>query len=186
MDSAPPQCSSDQFGRWRLLATLTAVPAFDAVAGYATFPVVWWLGNHGSFRPISAQQPALDFGVLAGLLGFLVMITAGLPAAFQLIRRGRTSIRHFALAGVVLGNLPFAAYLCVVIVFTLIHLFAGTLAEHLSSPVKLLAGAVRAVLIGSVFGAASGVMFWLIAMRGDESRSARAFVASPMTLDGRN
>jgi hypothetical protein len=149
--------------RWRLVAAAVAIPFFDALFGYLAFPIVWWLGDHGAFRPVSPEQAALDFGMLAGGLGLLVMITAALPLAVWLIRQGRTSIHHFAVAGVVLGNLPFAVYLCVVLLFTVLHLFTGTLAEHLSPTAELLAGGLRAILIGSVMGAASGVMFWLIA-----------------------
>jgi len=50
-----------------------------------------------------------------------------------------------------------------VLIFTFLHLIAGTLAEHLSPAAELLAGGLRVVFIGSVMGAVSGVMFWLIA-----------------------
>jgi len=107
------------------------------------------------------------------VLGFLVMFTAGMPVADTLIRRRQTSIHHFAVAGVALGNLPFAVYLCVVLFFTLMHLLNGTLAEHLSPIPELLAGGVRAVFIGSVMGAASGVMFWLVNGRGTGHESIK-------------
>ena len=154
-----------RIGSWRLLAALVAIPLFDAVLGYVAFPVVWWLGNHGGFRPIDSQQAARGFGALAGVLALLVMITTALPVTSRLMRRGQTSIHHFAVAGVVLGNLPFATYLWFDLGFALLHLVAGTLAEHLSPVPKLFAGGMRAILIGSVMGAASGVMFWLIAVR---------------------
>jgi hypothetical protein len=164
MNSSTPFVSLDvKISRWRLLAAVVAIPFFDALLGYVAFPIVWWLGDHGAFRPVLSEQATQDFGMLAGGLGLLVMITAALPIAVWLIRQGHTSTHHFAVAGVVLGNLPFAVYLCFVLLFTLLHLFMGTLAEHLSPTAKLLAGGLRAVLIGSVMGAASGVMFRLLA-----------------------
>jgi hypothetical protein len=54
------------------------------------------------------------------------MLTTALPVTFWLIRRERTSVANFALAGAVLGNLPFAAYLWLVLVFTFVHLDAGS------------------------------------------------------------
>jgi hypothetical protein len=150
-------------GRWRFLAALLATPLFDALLGYMAFPMVWWLGNHGAYRLNSPDEVALHFGALACVLGFLVMGTAAIPVALRLIRRHQTSIHHFAVAGVALGNLPFAVYLCFALFFTLMHLLNGTLAEHLSPIPELLAGGLRAVLLGSIMGAASGVMFWLIA-----------------------
>jgi hypothetical protein len=160
-------------GRWRFLAAVLAIPLFDALLGYMAFPVVWWLGNHGTYRPISPDEAARHFGLLACVLGFLVMFTAGIPVADTLIRRRQTSVHHFAVAGVALGNFPFAVYLCVVLFFTLMHLLNGTLAEHLSPIPELLAGGLRVVLLGSVLGAASGFMFWLIAGHapGAESRA---------------
>lgn len=163
MASLPVVSLDSNIRRWRFVAAVVTIPLFDALLGYVAFPMVWWLGNHGAFRPVSPQQAALGFGTLAGVLGFLVMITAALPITLRLIRHGQTSIHHFAAAGVVLGNLPFAVYLWAVLVFTVLHLFAGALAEHLSPTAELLAGGLRAVLIGAVMGAASGVMFWLIA-----------------------
>ena len=148
--------------RWRFVAAVVAIPLVDALLGYVAFPIVWWLGDHGESRPVSFPQAALAFGTLAGALGLLVMITVALPVTLRLIRNGQTSVRHFAVVGVVLGNLPFALYLCAVLLFALLHLLAGTLAEHLSPIPALLAGGLRAILIGSVMGATSGVMFWLI------------------------
>ena len=165
MGSTAAQSLSPRIGGWRLLVALIALPLFDVVLGYAAFPVMWWLGDHGAFYPITSQQVALNFGMLAGVLGLLVMITAALPATLYLIRRAKTSIHHFALAGALAGNLPFAVYLWIVLVFVLVHLFAGTLSDHLSSPLALLTGGMRAILIGSSIGAASGAMFWLIAVR---------------------
>jgi hypothetical protein len=163
MSSTPSLSLESKIRRWRLVAAVVAIPLFDALLGYLAFPIVWWLGDHGAFRPVSLEQAALDFGTLAGALGLLVMIAAGLPVTYWLLRQGQTSIQRLAVAGAVLGNLPFAVYLCFVLLFTLLHLFMGTLAEHLSPTAELLAGGLRAVFIGSVMGAASGVMFWLIA-----------------------
>jgi hypothetical protein len=149
----------------RFLVALIAIPLFDTALAYYGFPILWWLGDQGRGRPVPEQQPAQAFALLAGGLGVLVMITVTAPMTIWLMRRGWTTIRHFALAGATAGNLPFALYLCLVLVFTIMHLIAGTLAEHLSPPVDLLAGAFRALLIGSLIGTASGVGFWLIAVR---------------------
>jgi hypothetical protein len=151
--------------RWRILVTLVALPLFDAVLGYAAFPMMYRLGNHGAFRLASPEQVSFNFGVMAGVLGFVIMITLALPAASWLTRSGRTSVRHFAFVGTVLGNLPFAFYLYIALVFTVVHLVQGTLGEHLSPMSELLAGGVRAILLGSFIGGASGIVFWLIAIR---------------------
>jgi hypothetical protein len=153
-----------KIGRLRLLAALVALPPVDALLGYLAFPIVWWLGDHGAFRPIASDGMALWSATVAGALGLFITITAALPVTWWLIRRGHTSAPSFALAGVVLGNVPFAAYLCFILRATLEHLVAGTLGNHLSPAAELLAGGLRVVVIGSTMGAASGVMFWFIAV----------------------
>ena len=111
---------------------------------------------------------SVAMAMLGGSLGLLVMITAAAPIAYWLERRGRMSLRDFALAGALVGNAPFAAYLCLALAATLTHLIAGTLGDHLSSTGELLAGTARSLLIGSYMGAASGAVFWLIAIRNNE------------------
>lgn len=149
--------------RWRFLAAVVVVPLFDALLGYLAYPIVWGLGNHGSARVVSPKDPALAFAIWGLVFGCLVMVTAALPLAIWLIHRGHTSIEHFILAGIALGNLPFIVYLAIVIGATVRHLIGGTLAAHLSPIADLLMAGLRAVLIGSVIGAASAVVFWLIA-----------------------
>ena len=109
------------------------------------------------------------FGALAGVLGLLVMVTAAAPIAYRLERRGQLSLTHFTVAGALVGNAPFAAYLCMIAAATVVQLIAGTLGRHLSAAGDLLDGAARALLMGSYLGAASGAMFWLIAIRPSHS-----------------
>jgi len=162
-----------KISRLRFLAAVLGIPLFDALLGYVAAPVVWWLGNHGAYRPVRPDEVPLRLGLLTGTLGFLVMFTAGIPVAVWLMRRRWTAIHHFAVAGILLGNFPFAGYVCMALYFTVMHLFMGTLAEHLSPIPELLAGGVRAVFIGSVMGAASGVMFWLVNGRGTGHESIK-------------
>ena len=149
--------------RWRFAAAVVTVPLVDALLMYLGYPIVWWLGNHGSAQVVSPEDPALAFAIWGIVFGFLVMVTAGVPLAIWLIQRGHTSIEHFILAGIALGNLPFVVYLAFVISATVRHVIGGTLAAHLSPIPDVLMGGLRAVLIGSVMGAASGFVFWLIA-----------------------
>ena len=153
-------------GRWQLLAAVVLIPLLDAVLGYVTFRLAWRLWNQGGVPSVASLQLPMNFAVMAGVLGLLVMMTVALPVSFWLIRRGQTSVRHFAVAGVCLGNLPLAVYLWLVLVVAFVHVVQGTLREHLSPVSELLAGCSRAICVGSVIGAASGIVFWWIAVRG--------------------
>ena len=101
-----------KISRLRFLAAVLGIPLFDALLGYVAAPVVWWLGNHGAYRPVRPDEVPLRLGLLTGTLGFLVMFTAGIPVAVWLMRRRWTAIHHFAVAGILLGNFPFAGYVC--------------------------------------------------------------------------
>lgn len=151
----------------RFLVALLVLPFADATLGFTAYPVVWWIGDRGA-RMVEPSQGAGPVAVLSGVLGLFVMIAAAAPVTGWLYRRGRTSIRDFTLAGAVVGNLPFAAYLCFVLAMTVLHFTAGTLREHLSSPGQLLAGGAGVLFLGSVLGGASGAMFWLLAICHDQ------------------
>ena len=74
------------------------------------------------------------------------------------------------MAGLILGNVPFALYLVVLILpATISHLVMGTLSQHLVPVSALLPGAFRAILIGSIFGVISAAAFWLMAILGTDA-----------------
>jgi hypothetical protein len=155
---------SSRIDRRRLVFAIFLLPLFDALLGYITIP---FLIRTDAGQAAGSGQASVVFATLSGVLGLLVTITAAAPIAYWLERRGRMSLRDFTLAGALVANAPFAAYLCLALAFTLLHLAAGTLGQHLSSTGELLAGGARALLIDSYMGAASGAVFWVIAIRND-------------------
>lgn len=148
---------------WRLGIAVLALPLFDALVVYLAFPVVSSLGQRGTSELVALEEPARVFAGISGALALFIMITAALPVTVWLIRRGQTSMHHFALAGSVLANLPFAIYAWTAFLMTLGHLISGTLGQHLSPVTDLLVSGVRLVVMGSIIGAISGAVFWLIA-----------------------
>ena len=152
--------------RWRLLIAFAVLPPFDALLAFVGFPAVWWLGDHGASRLLDPDQAARAFAILAGVLGILVTICGAVPVTFSLLKRGPVSLAQLLVAGVALGNAPFAAYALILLPFAILHVIEGTMSEHLVPLPDLLAGVLRAVLIGSVMGTASAVVFWLVGIRG--------------------
>lgn len=151
--------------RGRLLLAVATLPILQAVIALAAFPLVWQLGGHGAVRLVDEAEAARAFALLTGFLGLFVILVAGIPVALWLIRHARVSLSDFLLAGVVMGNLPFALYIVgLILPFTVVHLLAGTMSDHLLPGSELLLGAARAILIGSVFGTISAAMFWVMAV----------------------
>jgi len=75
------------------------------------------------------------------------------------MKRGPVTLGRLVLAGVALGNAPLALYALAAAFFAILHIAAGTMSQHLMPLSSLLAGALRAVLLGSAMGAASAAVF---------------------------
>src|SRR6266508_6601304 len=62
--------------RWRLLTGFAVLLIIQALVAYLAFPLVWWLGDHGAFRPVDPDGAARAFALMTAFLGF-VMTVAG-------------------------------------------------------------------------------------------------------------
>jgi hypothetical protein len=151
--------------KWRLLSAFAVLPLVDALMAFVAYPALWWLPTTAVFQPPDAAQAARGFAILAGVLGLLVTTCGAVPVVYWLMKRGPVSLAQLALAGLALGNMPFAIYAAAMIPFAIGHLVAGTMSQHLAHVSELLAGVVRALVIGSVLGVVSAVVFWLIGVR---------------------
>jgi hypothetical protein len=151
------------FNRWRLLAALVVLPIFDACLGYAIGSTIW---RPPGYSASGNANMGIALAGIAGFWGLLVTITAVLPVVFWLAKRGPLTLERLVLTGAALGNLPLAVVAAFTVAFALGHLAAGTLSEHLSPPLELLVATFRILLLGSFMGAASGALFWLVALSG--------------------
>ena len=142
--------------RLRLLAAFAAIPFVDALLAFAAFSLL-----RGS------SDAAFGFAVLTGVIGLLVTVCGGIPVVWSLRKEGRLSLRQLLLAGLALGNAPFAVYALMIGYFALVHLINGTLAERLLPMSELLRGTAVAIAIGSAMGMASAAVFWVVGVSGD-------------------
>jgi hypothetical protein len=155
-------------GRWHLLAAFALLPVVDAVVAFLAFPAVWAYGPDRGFRPSDPGQAALVFAMVAGVMGLLVTLSGAMPVVFWLIKRGPVSFRQLLIAGVALGNLPFAVYVATLIPYAVLHLAFGTLSEHLIPVSALLAAVPLPLAVGSCMGLISAVVFWFAAIQGSD------------------
>jgi hypothetical protein len=146
----------------RFWLALAALPPLDAVTAYFAFPLVWYMGGHRgqSYDPI---QPARAFALLTGILSVFVTCAAA-PTVIWMKKHGAITLRHLLLAGVALGNAPFFGIVAAIVLpFTVMHIAAGTISQHLSPVSDLIAGTLRSLALGSTMGAWSAFVFWMIA-----------------------
>ena len=95
---------------------MTRVLAAIAIAPLAVIPVLMvmfgpWAIAHGGWRSMSGiLLPAL-------IVSYPLLLLAGLPMHFALVRQRYTRIRDYALAGALLGAVPVIGYVIVAVVF---------------------------------------------------------------------
>ena len=147
-----------------MVAALAVLPVFDALLAFVGFPVLWWLGGHEG-RPADPSASARAFALLAGALGLLVTAGGAIPVVEWLHRRRALTLGRLSLAGLALGNAPFALYALFIGFVAAARLVHGTLGEHLLSTSELTVGTGRALAVGSTFGVASAVVFWIVGVR---------------------
>jgi hypothetical protein len=151
----------------RIVAAFTVVPVVVFVAARLGFPIVWSMsGNRGQI--ISPAEPATAFAALTGFIGLLVTLFGAVPVFVWMKKRGPVSLSRTIGAGIVLGNTPMVAIAIGALYFTVLHIVGGTISQHLSPPIDVIAGFVRLSAIGSVLGASSAFVFWLVGVRGSD------------------
>jgi hypothetical protein len=142
---------------YRLWIAFAVVPIVDFIIGYVGLPLV----AHGA-NAHNADQIARSLGSMTGFLGLLVTVFGAMPTVLWLIQRGPVSFRQVFVAGLILGNVPFALFATVAARGLLVHLIAGTIGDHLVPISELIAGNLSAIAIGSIVGGISATVFWCV------------------------
>ena len=151
----------------RIVAAFAVVPLVVFVVARLGFPIVWSMsGNRGQI--ISPPDPATSFGALTGIVGLLVTLFGAVPTFVWMKKRGPLSLSRTIGAGIVLGNTPMVAIAAGALYFTILHIIGGTISQHLSPPLDVITGFLRISVIGSVLGAISAFVFWLVGVRGTD------------------
>jgi hypothetical protein len=151
----------------RIVAAFAVVPLVVFVVARMGWPLVWTMsGNSGQI--ISPDDPATTFAALTAFVGLLVTLFGAVPAFVWMKRRGPVSLSRAIGAGVVLGNSPMVASAIGAASFTILHIIGGTISQHLSPPLDVIAGFLRLSIIGSVLGVISAFVFWQLGVRGTD------------------
>jgi hypothetical protein len=154
----------------RLACAFAAVPLVQALSMYFGFPLFWDFMGHG--RSGYPSGAAAMWATITGVCGVLATVAGAVPVFVWLRQRGRVTLTHAISAGVVLGNIPFALYLLLLILpFTIMHLARGTLPQHLIPVPSLLSGTWRVIVLGSVLGVIGALVFWFVGLAGSNARS---------------
>jgi hypothetical protein len=152
----------------RLACAFAAVPLVQALSMYFDFPLFRGFMGHGpSGYPSGA---AAMWATITGVCGVFVTVSGAVPVFGWFRRRGSVTLMHAVSAGVVLGNVPFALYLLLLILpFTIMHLARGTLAQHLIPVPSLLTATWRVIVLGSVLGVIGALTFWVVGIAGSNA-----------------
>jgi hypothetical protein len=147
-------------GQLRLVAAFALQPVVVAALSFVVFPLVDYSGRalyEGTpSHPVGA---ALSFAIGAGLVAFVVTVGA-VPIVSWLLSRGPLSANQVIIGGAVLGNVPFALTVMAIVVTQAVR---GTMPSDVGHLWYGVAGAIRAVALGSFLGTASAAVFWGVA-----------------------
>ena len=154
----------------RLWTAVAVLPLITAALAFMAFPLVWAIsGNQG--RPFDSNEAAGAFAFVAGFFGSVVTFGGAAPLAFWRLRRGSIPLRQSVVDGLLLGNVPFLLYVVAfVLPLTVMHMVNGTMSGRWLPVTELVLGALRAIVIGSLLGMASGAIFWAIGLRETDDR----------------
>ena len=148
----------------RLVLGFAVLPPVDTLLAFLLHRVVWPIGPYGTSKWADPLDAAVAFAAGVAIIACIVTVAAAWPIVTWCLYRGRLSLTQILVASLVLGNAPYAISVAGVLLFYLIGL--GTSADVGYVLVYGPVGAFRAVVIGSIIGAASGVLFWAVAIRG--------------------
>ena len=164
----PDDEGSPQF--LRLWTAFAVLPVITAVLAFLAFPLVWAIsGNQGQL--VDSNEAAGAFAFVAGFFGCVVTFGGAAPLAFWRLKRGPIPLRQSVVDGLLLGNAPFALYVVgLVLPLTVMHMVNGTMSGRWLPVSELVFGTLRAIVIGSLLGMASGVIFWVLGLRQTDDR----------------
>jgi hypothetical protein len=140
----------------KLLIGFMPQPFLSAILGAAFGSLASPIGISAPVWSGDPYRTAISFAVVTGLVGFVMCVVAW-PWASRSSQRAPLSLGQILSAAIVLGNVPGAC------------LWGLLLAERAAGMQVITQdvwpSVVRIVTVGSAFGAASGVLFWLICVR---------------------
>ena len=152
----------------RLAFAFAAAPLVQSLSMYFGFPLFWGFMGHGPSGYPSGGVAM--WATITGVCGVFVTVAGAVPVFGWLRRRGSVTLMHAVGAGVVLGNVPFALYLVLLILpFTILHLARGTLSQHLIPLPSLLSGTWRVIVLGSTLGVIGALVFWVVGLAGSNA-----------------
>jgi len=156
--------SASRFDALRLLFGFALLPPVDALLGFLFHRVLWSQGPGGSARWYDPVTAHIQFAIVAAVMAVTVIAVGAVPAVLWLLNHGLASPKRILIAATALGNAPYAISAAVVLVLYGIGVVSASDVGYtfVHGPM----GAVRAVTIGSVIGLVSGLVFWIIGIRG--------------------
>jgi hypothetical protein len=161
MIERPP---SSRFQAARLLLGFAILPVANALLAFLVHRIVWSEGPYEGSQWADPVDAAIAFAAGVAIVALIMTVAGGVPTVAWLLTRGNVSLKQIIIAAVALGNAPFAISAAAVVLFYLVGGATSTDVGYVlfDGPV----GAVRAVVIGSVMGFASGVIFWAVVLLG--------------------
>jgi hypothetical protein len=157
--------------RGRLLLGFAIVPPVAVLIAIATYELFW----HAGFLPQGGPVHSIDAAqaMIGGLTIIAVPMTlvAAVPGVLWLERSGSLTFGRLVALGSLLGNVPFALIVMVIIV---VQMSSGTPLADIGRYWYGMSGFAVRTALGVAAGAGSAAAFWLVSVCGTPSEAGRS------------
>ena len=160
---------SSVWPRIRLVAGFAALPPAMALVTFLGYLAIGPEGRKVLAGGATVTEPvtvAAQLAFFVAIIGLALTLGGAVPSVLWLQARRQLSLSRLLLLGALIANVPFALIVLVAIVAAAAD---GTLSLEVTRLWYGTAGACRFVVIGAVHGLVAATVFWVVAVRGDES-----------------
>ncbi len=173
-------------GALRNVVGFALMPPAAAIIAVPLYAVMYAAGLLPHGAPIDSLDSALGFGTGVAFLAVIVTVFCAIPAVNWLDEHRLLSLRRLLALGAVLGNVPL---LVIVVGIVATQLARGTLSADVGQYWYGLGGAAVRIAMGTIVGAGSALILWLVAIEDNDrwdtrERAGRRPVARPPGRSG--
>jgi hypothetical protein len=152
-------------GALRTLVGFALMPPSAAIIAVPLYAVMYAAGFLPRGAPIDSLDSALGLGTGVAILAVVITVFCALPAVNWLNEHRLLSPQRLLVLGAVLGNVPLAI---IVVVIVVVQLARGSLSQAVGQYWYGLGGAVVRVGMGTIVGMGSALILWLVAIEDND------------------
>jgi hypothetical protein len=146
------------------------MPATAAIMAVPLYAGMYAAGLLPRGAAINSLDSALGLGSGVAFLAVIVTVFCAIPAVNWLNEHRVLSLKRLLVLGAVLGNVPLAIIVLVVLV---VQTTKGGFSTHVGQYWYGLGGAAARLAMGTIIGVGSALVLWLVAIKSNDTWDTR-------------